>query len=171
MGQVLAGASPSAEAMRRLASRCCKPALEKLHAARYELLTTAFNIALAKGWRHRPGGEGLALIDATIRRVEAHGDLVYMPELLRVKGGLLLAMQQATPPRPRRASGSRWRVHVTKPRRPGSCGPLPTWRRCWPGRAGPARPQSLLRPVFERFTEGAETADLQAAARRLATLG
>ena len=38
--------------------------------------------------------EGMTLIDDTIRMVEANGDAGYMPELLRVKGGLLLSMPQ-----------------------------------------------------------------------------
>ena len=36
----------------------------------------------------------MALIDESIRSVEANGDLNYMPELLRVKGGLLLSVPQ-----------------------------------------------------------------------------
>src|SRR5258707_11520284 len=40
--------------------------------------------------------EGLALIDETIGRINTNGDTTFMPELLRLKGGLLLSK-----PRPR----------------------------------------------------------------------
>ena len=67
----------------------------ELHAVRYELLTTEFNISLVQGLAAIGRfAEGIALIDETIRQVEANGDLSYMPELLRVKGGLLLSMPQ-----------------------------------------------------------------------------
>jgi hypothetical protein len=36
----------------------------------------------------------MTLVDETMRLVEANGDLCYMPELLRVKGALLLAMRE-----------------------------------------------------------------------------
>src|SRR5262249_957931 len=69
--------------------------LKELHATRYELLTTEFNIALAQGLATIGRlAEGMTLIDETIRLVEANGDLVYLPELLRVKGGLILSMPQ-----------------------------------------------------------------------------
>ncbi len=68
--------------------------LEDLHKARYEVLTTPFNISLAQGFvMIGRFAEGIALINETIRLVEANGDVSYMPELLRVKGGLLLSMQ------------------------------------------------------------------------------
>ena len=34
--------------------------------------------------------EGIALVNETIRQVEANGGLSYLPELLRVKGSVLL---------------------------------------------------------------------------------
>ena len=70
--------------------------LEKLHAARYELLTTPFNISLAQGLAAIGQiAEGAALVDETLQRVEANGDDLYSPELLRVKGGLLLSTSSA----------------------------------------------------------------------------
>ena len=69
--------------------------LEKLHAMPYELLTTAFNISLVQGLAAIGRfAEGMALIDETIRLVETNGDTCYMPELLRVKGDVLLSMPQ-----------------------------------------------------------------------------
>jgi predicted ATPase/DNA-binding winged helix-turn-helix (wHTH) protein len=60
--------------------------LARLRAARYELLTTPFSIALARGlllegrWR-----EAHDLVDATISRCEANGERIAMSELLRLK--------------------------------------------------------------------------------------
>nr|WP_208411815.1 winged helix-turn-helix domain-containing protein [Sphingomonas naasensis] len=60
--------------------------LGRLRAARYELLTTPFSIALARGllleerWR-----EARDLVDGTIGRCEANGERIAMPELLRLK--------------------------------------------------------------------------------------
>jgi predicted ATPase/DNA-binding winged helix-turn-helix (wHTH) protein len=64
--------------------------LHELHALGYEMLTTAFNIALVQGYSAIGNtGSGLELVNETIRLVEANGDLCYMPELLRMKAGLL----------------------------------------------------------------------------------
>ena len=60
--------------------------LARLRAARYELLTTPFSIALARGllldgrWR-----EARDLVGAAISRCEANGERIAMPELLRLK--------------------------------------------------------------------------------------
>lgn len=146
--------------------------LEKLHVARYELLTTAFNIALAQGLAAIGRlAEGMTLIDETIRLVDANGDLSFMPELLRVKGGLLLSMSQ-----PNRDDAEMYFMQSLElSRRQGA--------RAWELRTGvdlaallaaEGRSESalaLLQPVFEQFVEGSDTADLKAAERLLATLG
>src|SRR5271170_3935075 len=69
--------------------------LQKLHAVRYELLTTPFNISLVQGLAALGRfTEAMKLIDETIRLVEANGDVSYLPEALRVKGNLFAAMPQ-----------------------------------------------------------------------------
>lgn len=145
--------------------------LEKLHAARYERLTTRFNIMLARGLASSGRfAESVALMDDTIRLVEANGDTSYLPELLRLKGSILLAM-----PKPRvadaemcftrslelsRAHGSRiWELRTAT----DMAALLNTRGQC-------DRARELLQPVFEQFVEGAETADLKAAERQLANL-
>jgi len=64
--------------------------LSRLRAARYELLTTPFSIALARGLiltaRYHEARE---LIDATIARCNGNGERFAMPELLRVKAEIL----------------------------------------------------------------------------------
>jgi predicted ATPase/DNA-binding winged helix-turn-helix (wHTH) protein len=145
--------------------------LEKLHAARYERFTTRFHIMLARGLAESGRFvEGLTLLDETVRLIEAKGDTSYMPELLRLKGSILLAM-----PEPglddaekcfmqslelSRAHGSRaWELRT-------AADLAALWAS--QGRSGDAR--ALLLPAFEQFTEGSDMADLKAAARLLATL-
>lgn len=64
--------------------------LSRLRAARYELLTTTFSIALARGLvaDSRPD-EALDLIDATLARCNANGEKFAKPELLRLKAEIL----------------------------------------------------------------------------------
>lgn len=72
--------------------------LDRLHGARYELLTTPFTISLIRGLSANGRLiDATALTDETIRQVEANGDLAYLPELLRVKGGLILAGPRPDP--------------------------------------------------------------------------
>jgi predicted ATPase/DNA-binding winged helix-turn-helix (wHTH) protein len=146
--------------------------LEVLHAARYELLTPTFHISLIEGLAALGRvAEGIALVDETIGLVEANADLSYMPELLRVKGNLLLSMRQ-----PGDADAEACLMQSLElSRRQGA--------RAWELRAaidlaallaGQGRPESargFLQPVFEQFVEGSDTADLKAAERLLATLG
>jgi predicted ATPase len=145
--------------------------LRELHALRYELLTTPFNISLAQA--HGAVGriaEGMELIDESIRSVEVNGDFCYMPELLRVKAALLLA----TPRRMDAEAENCLAESLALSRRQGA--------RAWELRAAIdlaalrarqdrlADARAVLQPVFATFTEGVDTADLRAAERLLATL-
>ena len=70
----------------------------------YELLTTRLIISLIQGFAALGRvGEGIALVEDTIRHVDENGDTCYMPELLRLKGGLLLAAPQPERDRANRA--------------------------------------------------------------------
>ncbi len=145
--------------------------LENLRAMPYELLSTPFKIALIRALAALGRfADALTLTDETIESVGAHGDLCYMAELLRVKGGLLLSM-----PAPRRNDAEIcFTQSLDLSRRQGA--------RAWElrtavdlagllaaeGRSESAR--ALLEPVFDAFSEGSDTADLKAAERLLATL-
>lgn len=143
--------------------------LETLHAARYELLTTTLNISLAQGLAAlgRPA-EALALIEETIGLVERNGDLTHMPELQRVKGGLLLSEQRAADAEKcftqslelSRSQGARaWELRTAT-----------DLAALWSKNRQAKKARELLQPVFEQFTEGADTADVKAAKSLLANL-
>jgi predicted ATPase/DNA-binding winged helix-turn-helix (wHTH) protein len=145
--------------------------LEALHAARYELLTTAFNISLVQGLcAIGQFAEGAALIDETIRLVEANGDLCYLPELLRVKGALLLSTPE---PSAEDAENCLMRSLEESRRQGARAWELRTavdLAALWADQGKPQQSRALLRPVYEQFTEGLDTADLKMAKSLLATL-
>jgi len=146
--------------------------LAELQTSRYGLLTTEFEISLVQGLAVLGRfDEAMARIDGTLGRVEANGDLLYMPELLRVKGGLLLSMPQPDVTGAaetcflqsldwsRRQAAPAWELRAAV----DLCTLLIT-----EDRAEHAR--GLLQPVFERFSAGADSADLQAAERLLSSI-
>lgn len=145
--------------------------LRVLHAAPYELLTTPLDMSLGQGLMALGRyDESISLIDETIRRVEANGDQIYMPELLRVRGTMLLAQSRHN----RDEAEGQLAQSLELSRTHGS--------RAWElrtatdlaaiyadhGRADDAR--ALLLPIFEQFTEGWDTADLRAAKLLLANI-
>jgi predicted ATPase/DNA-binding winged helix-turn-helix (wHTH) protein len=145
--------------------------VEKLHAARYERFTTRFHIMLARGLVESGRfAEGLRLLDETDRLIADKGDTSYLPELLRLKGSILLAMPDSGVERAEkclmqslelsRAHGSRaWELRTATDL-------AEIWRRN--GRSTDAR--SLLLPVFQQFTDGPDTNDLKVAERLLRVL-
>jgi predicted ATPase len=145
--------------------------VEKLHAANYEVFTTMLEISIVKGLAAiGEVEEGMTRIDRTIEVVEKSGDRCYMPELLRIRGSLLLSMPTASPDDAetcfkrsleysRKMDARAWELRTATD--------LAT---LWisDGRARDAR--ALLQPVVERFDEGSDTADVMAAERLLAEL-
>jgi predicted ATPase/DNA-binding winged helix-turn-helix (wHTH) protein len=145
-------------------------ALAELHSARYELLTAIFNISLVQGLAAMGRfAEAIALIDEAIRLVEANGELSHMAELLRVKGNVLLSMGGPSDEAEmcfvqslelsRRQGARAWELRTAT-----------DLAAFWASHGRSADARGLLLPVFEQFTEGPDTADLQAAERLLTTL-
>jgi predicted ATPase/DNA-binding winged helix-turn-helix (wHTH) protein len=145
--------------------------LNQLHAMRYEMLSTDFKISLVQGLVATGGyDEGLALADETIGQVQANGDLVRMPEALRVKGSVLLSLPRR---RPRDAEAC-FVESLAWSRRQGAR----SWElrtavdlaALWRTEGQPGRAERLLRPIYEQFGDDPDVADLTAARRLLATL-
>ncbi len=145
--------------------------LTELHAAPYELLTTPLNIALVHGLAAtRRFVEAFALVDDTIQSVEASGDLCYLPELLRLKGNLVLATLQ---PRADEAEPYFMRSLELSRQQGARAWELRTaidLASLLAARGEAKRARDVLQPVYESFVEGLNTADLTTAAELLATL-
>jgi predicted ATPase/DNA-binding winged helix-turn-helix (wHTH) protein len=147
-----------------------KGSLEKLQQARYNLFTSTLSISLIQGLvtmgRH---AEAIALTGHTIGLVAANGNHLYTPELLRVKGRVLLAMG-----RPNVDAEMCFVQSLELSRRQGAR----AWElrsaidlaALWAGLGRSADARALLLPAFKQFTEGLDTADLTAAERLLTTL-
>jgi predicted ATPase/DNA-binding winged helix-turn-helix (wHTH) protein len=152
--------------------RLLSSALDELHRLRYGLLTTALNSVLAEGLAGMGRlDEALALADQTIELVQRGGDLHWMPEILRIKGAILVSQAQPDQAlaeacylrsielaREQSALGWELRTAISLARHK-----LQTGQRemAW----------SLLAPVYERFTEGFESADLRNARLLLNEMG
>ena len=145
--------------------------VEELRTASYGLMASPFTLSLAEGLAATGRfAESISLIEDGMRQVETHGDFIYMPEFLRVKGDVLLSMPQ---PRVEEAE-MHFSQSLELSRQQGA-------RACElrtavdlaelmvaQGRRESAR--VLLEPVFRWFGEGLDTADLKSAERVLATL-
>lgn len=143
-------------------------ALETLHAHRYELLTTAFNISVVEGLALLGRfDQALEAIDQTIALVDSNGDRFYMPELLRIKGDLL-----ASAPRTRLAQAEDCFTRSIELARQQSA---LAWELraatnlalCWSEQGHFDKARDLLARIYDRFTEGFESSDLKAAKRLL----
>jgi tetratricopeptide (TPR) repeat protein len=145
--------------------------LERLHAMRYRMLNSGFKLSLVQGFvAIGLFDEALALIHETIRLVEANGDLVHMPEALRVQGRVVLSL-----PKPRVQDAERcFADSLGWSRRQGAR----SWElrtavdlaALWVVQGQRERAQAFLKPIFEMFADGLDTTDLQAARQLLATL-
>ena len=112
----------------------------------------------------------MTLVDETIRLVEANGELLYMPEALRVKGSVFLSNLSR-----RTDEAQMCFIHsLDWSRRQGAR----SWElrtavdlaALWAAQGQPENARALLSPIFEQFVEGLDTADLKAAEHLLATL-
>jgi predicted ATPase/DNA-binding winged helix-turn-helix (wHTH) protein len=107
---------------------------------------------------------GLAVVEDTLARCEAREEGWYIPELLRIRGGLILleggadaaavAEQhfQSALDLARRQDALFWELRTAM-----------SLARLWLDRGRTEEARALLSPVYVRFTEGFGTADLQAA--------
>lgn len=149
-----------------------RDSLEILLAQRYQLLTTLFNSVLAEGLAMTGQyDQALKMADETIGLIQQSGDLLSMAELLRIKAEILSSMPHAqvslaedcflsSLELARRRSVLAWELRTAT-----------SLARFWfrQGRLHEAR--DLLKPVYDRFTEGFETPDLVAAQRLLNEIG
>ncbi|MFT2211043.1 ATP-binding protein [Rhizobium giardinii] len=145
--------------------------IEKLHSATYEVFTTMLEISLVKGLvAIGEIDEGLNRINRTIELVEKNGELCYLPELLRIRANLLLSMPGSLAidaeacftrslEQSRNTGARAWELRTAT-----------DLAAFWVGDGRVRDARALLQPVFERFGEGLDTADVMAAERLLEKL-
>ena len=148
----------------RLLKACYEELGETGFAAPRFMRFAAIYMAEALGQADR-ASEALVAIDDAIGRAERTHELWERAELMRVKGWLLLL--QSTSQNSASAE-SCFRHALDAARRQGAL----SWElraatslaRLWRDQDRSAEARALLQPVYDRFTEGFETADLKAAA-------
>jgi predicted ATPase len=146
--------------------------LKQLHLARYELFTARLQSVLARGLAANGRlADALSLLDETEQLIDEKGYTCFLPEILRLKGNLLLASPEGRTDDAEsclvrslevsRSQGARaWELRAATDL-------AAHWSR--QGRTRDAR--EVLRPVFDQFAEDLDTPDLSAAKDLLATLG
>jgi tetratricopeptide (TPR) repeat protein len=149
-----------------------RDSLKALRAQRYELVTTLLNSALAEGLATTgQHDEALKTIDETIALIQSNGDFLSMAELLRIKAEILSLMPDARAglaedcflsalELARKQSAFAWELRTASG--------LAQFR-LKQGRRQEA--WDLLKPVFDRVSEGFETADVTAARHLLDEIG
>lgn len=140
-----------------------------LYATRHRIMTTVFATALAEGLAAQNHVvEALSTVDEAIAEIPDHGGSFDMPEMLRVKGDILVRSGEAAEAErffrksldlSRRQSALGWELRAAI-----SLGRV--WQQC--GRVGDAR--ALLAPLVARYGEGLQTRDLIAANELLGAL-
>ena len=138
--------------------------IETLHAGRYELHNPTFLGSLAEGLAMmKRYDEALYRIDEAITRIEMNGQLLFLPEFLRIKGTIHVAAGCSDVDRANelflrsleianQQTALAWALRAAT-----SAAEL----RIGQGRVESAR--DILAPVFGRFTEGFDSSDLQKA--------
>ncbi|MBB3314631.1 putative ATPase/DNA-binding winged helix-turn-helix (wHTH) protein [Rhizobium sp. BK181] len=134
--------------------------VERLHASNYEVFTTMLELSLIEGlMKIGHVNEGFGRVETAINLVETKGDFCYLPELMRTKAHLLLAMSTAG------EAGACLAAAIEAGRKMGAKG----WRLRSTRDLAALLVASdklddaaaLLRPVVEEFDEGHATDDLE----------
>ncbi|SFK36917.1 winged helix-turn-helix domain-containing protein [Caulobacter sp. UNC279MFTsu5.1] len=136
--------------------------LARLHAARYELLTTTFELALAQGLLICDRlDDALHTVDATLARCRANGEAFALPELLRLRARIV-GQDGAGP----QAEAERLLVEALNTSREQGAR---AWElraaldlaRLWLAQGRTDEAPALLTPLRDAFVEGLDTADLR----------
>ena len=141
-----------------------RAALGILHTIGYELQTTSFMMAMAEGLA-MTGRHEIAIdaVDEAAAAAERNGDLFILPELLRVKGAILMSAREPCVAKAEEGFqralelAAQQQALAWELRAATSLARL----RLESGRGDEAR--CILVPIYDRFTEGAGSADLVAA--------
>lgn len=143
-------------------------ALVLLHTSNYRLFSTPLRMALAQGLARLGQAErALAEVRTCQFTVERDGDAMYLPELLRIKATILAGdparQGEAEPLLHRALATAREQDALSWELRAAT-----TLASLWVQQARHEEARTLLQPIFGRFTEGHQTADLKLAKSLLA---
>lgn len=145
--------------------------LKKLHEDGYERFTSRFHIVIARGLAAVGRfAESLKLLDETIPLIDTQGGITYMPELLRQKGSILLAMPEPSAEDAEKCFMESLELSRTHGSRAWELRTATDLASLWAKQKRAREAGALLRPIYDQFTEGWDTADLKAAKRLLSTL-
>jgi predicted ATPase len=147
-------------------------AVDELRHARFVQYYTAFLAALAEGLAAAGHGvRGLAVVDDALAQSEKSEERRILPELLRLKGELMLLHDA---PNAAADGEGHFEQSLEWARRQGAL----TWElrtaaslaRLWRRQGKTTQARKVLGGVYRRFTEGFDTADLVAAKALLQSL-
>jgi predicted ATPase/DNA-binding winged helix-turn-helix (wHTH) protein len=148
----------------RLLGQC----LDELRAERHQVLTPVLTSAMAEGLAVLGQHEAaLAAIDHALAKVAENGGSSDMPEILRIKGRLLLSA-----PRPDPSDAEDWLLRSLESAHQQSAlgwelRTATTLAQFMSNQGRRTQAHELLAGIYDRFTEGYETSDLRAARRLL----
>jgi predicted ATPase/DNA-binding winged helix-turn-helix (wHTH) protein len=147
-----------------------RAALGTLHTIRYELQTTSFMMAVAEGLAMMGQHDAaIAAADETIAAIERNGDLFILPEVLRVKGSILASAHEAE--RAEQCFLSAFDLARAQQAPAWQLRAATSLARLRAGEGGGEKARAVLAPIYDRFTEGFDSADLVAARKLLRELG
>ena len=148
----------------RLLGKC----LDELRAERHQVLTPVLTSAMAEGLAVMGQIENaFAAIDHALAMIAKNGGSSDMPEILRIKGRLLLSA-----PRPDPSDAEDWLLRSLESARQQSAlgrelRTATTLAQLMSAHGRRTQAHELLAGIYDRFTEGYETSDLRAARRLL----
>jgi len=153
-------------------TRFLRTALDEIREASFETRYLPLLTALAEIFCK--AGEiatGRSTIDQAMERCRQSEELWYLPELLRVSGGIVLLEGSSAP----EAAEQQFLQALDLARRQGALAwelrAATSLARLWRGLGRPGDARAQLASVYGRFTEGFETADLRSAKQLLDDLG
>lgn len=142
-----------------------------LHAARFKLFTVRLQTALARAlavsgrW-----AEALSLVEETTQLIEEKGCTCLLPELLRVKGSVLLEALEPRPEDAEKCFVAALELSRKQDARTWELRTATDLAAHWAQQGRPSEARALLRPVFEQFANGLDTPDLKVAGDLLTRL-
>jgi len=147
-------------------------AVDELRHARFVQYYTAFLAALAEGLAAAEHGvRGLAVVDDALAQSEKSEERWILPELLRLKGELMLLHHA---PNAAAAGEGHFEQSLEWARRQGALAwelrSATSLARLWRRQGKTTQARKLLATVYRRFTEGFDTADLVTAKALLQSL-